>query len=227
MARSLAVALDDLGVGEGARVAIVSPNAARFLVALFGVSVFGRVLVPVNFRLNAEEIRYIVEHSGSTVALVDPGDGRDVRAIPVTHRFVLGTATDAAALRADRRAPAGPRDRRERHGLHQLHVGHDGAPEGRAAHAPGLLAQRGHLRLARRGVRPRRVPAHAAHVPLQRLGHALRAHRHGRASRDHPEDRRRGDPPARRRRGRDAASTARPRWSPRCWTRRPGAARAR
>ncbi len=67
MARSLAAALDDLGVREGERVAIVSPNAARFLVSLFGVSVFGRVIVPVNFRLNAEEVRYIVEHSGSTV----------------------------------------------------------------------------------------------------------------------------------------------------------------
>ena len=76
MARSLAGALDDLGVGEGERVAIVSPNAARFLVSLFGVSAFGRVLVPVNFRLNAEEIRYILEHSGSTVAPDRPGDGR-------------------------------------------------------------------------------------------------------------------------------------------------------
>ena len=40
-ARSLAAALDDLGVGENDRVAIVSPNAARFLIALFGVSVLG------------------------------------------------------------------------------------------------------------------------------------------------------------------------------------------
>src|SRR5205823_12944231 len=32
MARSLAAALDDLGVGQSERVAIVSPNAARFLV---------------------------------------------------------------------------------------------------------------------------------------------------------------------------------------------------
>src|SRR5688572_15940584 len=61
MARSMACALDDLGVPEGARVAIVSPNAARFAIALFGVSAFGRVLVAVNFRLNADEIRYIVE----------------------------------------------------------------------------------------------------------------------------------------------------------------------
>ena len=72
MSRSLAAALDDIGIAPGERVAIVSPNAARFLVALFGVSAFGRVLVPVNFRLNAEEVGYIFEHSGSTVALIDP-----------------------------------------------------------------------------------------------------------------------------------------------------------
>ncbi len=94
MARSLAAALDDLGVAENDRVAIVSPNAARFLVSLFGVSVFGRVLVPVNFRLNAEEIRYIIEHSGSSVLLVDPELDESLRSIPVKHRIVLGAASD-------------------------------------------------------------------------------------------------------------------------------------
>ena len=94
MARSQAAALDDLGVAENERVAIVSPNAARFLVSLFGVSVFGRILVPVNFRLNAEEIRYILEHSGASVLLVDPELDEPLRGIPVKHRFVLGSATD-------------------------------------------------------------------------------------------------------------------------------------
>jgi acyl-CoA synthetase (AMP-forming)/AMP-acid ligase II len=94
MARSQAAALDDLGVGENERVAIVSPNAARFLVSLFGVSVFGRVLVPINFRLNAEEIRYIVEHSGASVLLVDPELDEALRGITIKHRFVLGAATD-------------------------------------------------------------------------------------------------------------------------------------
>src|SRR5262245_54922747 len=94
MSRSLATALDDLRVADGARVAIVSPNAARFLVSLFGVSVYGRVLVPVNFRLNTDEIRYIIEHSGSTVALIDSELEDAVRSISVPHRFVLGTATD-------------------------------------------------------------------------------------------------------------------------------------
>jgi acyl-CoA synthetase (AMP-forming)/AMP-acid ligase II len=95
MARSLGAALDDLGLAENDRVAIVSPNAARFLVALFGVSVFGRILVPVNFRLNAEEIRYILEHSGASVLLVDPELDAPLRHIPVKQRLVLGAATDA------------------------------------------------------------------------------------------------------------------------------------
>jgi acyl-CoA synthetase (AMP-forming)/AMP-acid ligase II len=106
MARSLGAALDDLGIGQNERVAIVSPNAARFLVALFGVSAFGRILVPVNFRLNAEEIRYILEHSGAAVLLVDPELDEPLRHIPVKYRFVLGTATDPQLLL---RANAQPR----------------------------------------------------------------------------------------------------------------------
>jgi acyl-CoA synthetase (AMP-forming)/AMP-acid ligase II len=93
-ARSLAVALDDLGIAAGERVAILSPNAARFLVALSGVPGFGRVLVPINFRLNREEVAYIIEHSGSSVLLVDPEYADLVADIPVRHRFVLGSASD-------------------------------------------------------------------------------------------------------------------------------------
>ena len=55
-ARAQAAGLDRLGVGRGERVAIVSPNAARFLVSFFGISGFGRVMVPINFRLKADEI---------------------------------------------------------------------------------------------------------------------------------------------------------------------------
>src|SRR5262245_61197486 len=90
MARSLAAALDELGVADGAKVAIVSPNAARFLVALFGVSAYGRVLVPINFRLNAGEIRYIIEHSGAAVLLYDPELEELVRDVPVAFRLALG-----------------------------------------------------------------------------------------------------------------------------------------
>jgi acyl-CoA synthetase (AMP-forming)/AMP-acid ligase II len=94
-ARSLAIALDDLGIGPGERVAIISPNSARFLIALFGVPAFGRVLVPINFRLNRTEFAYIIEHSGASVLLVDPEYADVVADIPVAHRFVLGADTDA------------------------------------------------------------------------------------------------------------------------------------
>ena len=62
LARAQAAALDALGVRRGERVAVVSHNAARLLVSFFGVSAWGRVLVPINFRLLASEIRFIVEN---------------------------------------------------------------------------------------------------------------------------------------------------------------------
>src|SRR6266852_3715477 len=105
MARSQAATLDDLGVAENERVAIVSPNAARFIVSLFGVSAFGRVLVPVNFRLNPEEIRYILEHSGSTVALVDPELDEPLRHLQIQHRLVLGRTTDERLFLRQGRVP--------------------------------------------------------------------------------------------------------------------------
>src|SRR5688500_1789080 len=55
MERRQADALDDLGLGVDERAAIVSPNASRFLIRRFFVSVFGRIHVRVNFRLNAAE----------------------------------------------------------------------------------------------------------------------------------------------------------------------------
>jgi len=72
LARAQAAGLDALGVAQGERVAIVSHNSARLLTSFFGVSAYGRVLVPINFRLSAEEVGYIVEHSGASVLLVDP-----------------------------------------------------------------------------------------------------------------------------------------------------------
>ena len=72
LARSQAIALDEMGVPVGARVAVLSQNSARLLVSFFGVSSWGRVLVPVNFRLARPEVDYIVKQSGAVVVLVDP-----------------------------------------------------------------------------------------------------------------------------------------------------------
>ncbi len=97
LARRQAARLDELGIGFGDRVAIVSHNSARLLTAFFGVAGYGRVLVPVNFRLRPDEVRYIVEHSGARVLYVDP-ELRDTLAdVECEHTFVLGDDDDLYA----------------------------------------------------------------------------------------------------------------------------------
>src|SRR5215472_18706395 len=107
-ARGMALALDRMGVDQGERVAIVSPNAAKFVISYFGVSAYGRILVPVNYRLNASEIGYIVDHSGSSVLLVDPESEDSLRGISAKHKIVLDGAADAGlfAAAADGAQPA-------------------------------------------------------------------------------------------------------------------------
>lgn len=93
-ARHLAAALDRLGIEPGERVAMVSHNAARLLTAFFGVSGSGRVLVPINFRLAAAEVEYIVGHSGARVLLVDPEVDEALAGVGAEHRFVIGAESD-------------------------------------------------------------------------------------------------------------------------------------
>jgi len=100
-ARAQAAALDGLGVGAGERIAVVSKNSARLLTSFFGVSAFGRVLVPINHRLNADEVGYIVEHSGAVVLLVDPELDEGLVGVEAKHRFVLGTESDEVLYRFD------------------------------------------------------------------------------------------------------------------------------
>ena len=107
-ARGMARALDEMGVEAGQRVALVSPNAARFAIAFYGVSGSGRVLVPINFRLNAEEVGYIVAHSGASVLLVDPEIDAALGAVTAKERIVLDGAADAA-LFAEAAAGVEPR----------------------------------------------------------------------------------------------------------------------
>ena len=90
LASRMAARLDQLGIGPGERVAIVSHNSARLLAAFFGVSGYGRILVPVNFRLRPDEVKYIVEDSGARVMWVDPEIDEALADVTAEHRFVLG-----------------------------------------------------------------------------------------------------------------------------------------
>jgi fatty-acyl-CoA synthase len=92
--RAWQAGLDALGVGEGERVAVVSHNSARLMELLHAVPAGGRICVPVNFRLRADEIAYIVEHSGASVLLVDPELDDSLKGVTARHRFVLGGETE-------------------------------------------------------------------------------------------------------------------------------------
>ena len=95
LSSGLAAGLDDLGIDLGARVAIVSHNAARVLVHLFGTSAFGRVAVPINFRLSRAEVAYIVKHCGAEVLIIDPELESTLGDIAVKHRFIVGEESDS------------------------------------------------------------------------------------------------------------------------------------
>ena len=66
------------GLSVGDRVAIVMRNRPEYLEALFGIWHAGLVAVPVNARLHAVEIAYVLDHSGTSVVITDEEHAEDV-----------------------------------------------------------------------------------------------------------------------------------------------------
>ena len=60
-------ALQRLGVRQGDRVAYIAPNTHAQLESFYAVPQIGAVLVPMNFRLVADDFRYLIQHSGAKV----------------------------------------------------------------------------------------------------------------------------------------------------------------
>jgi fatty-acyl-CoA synthase len=70
-ANRLASGLRAVGLRHLDRVAFICPNTPAMLEAHFGVPAAGLVLVPINTRLNSDEIGYILKHSGAKFVFVD------------------------------------------------------------------------------------------------------------------------------------------------------------
>ncbi len=68
----VAHALRDDGVQAGDRVALLLMNGAEFIESFFAVAKIGAVNVPLNWRLVADELEFILKDSGATVLLFDP-----------------------------------------------------------------------------------------------------------------------------------------------------------
>jgi 3-(methylthio)propionyl---CoA ligase len=69
--RRLASALRRHGVGRGDTVAIVAPNVPALLEAHYGVPMVGAVLNPLNYRLDARSIAFILQHGGARLLIAD------------------------------------------------------------------------------------------------------------------------------------------------------------
>ena len=60
-------ALQRLGVKQGDRVAYLAPNTHAQLESFYAVPQIGAVLVPLNYRLTADDFVYLINHSGARV----------------------------------------------------------------------------------------------------------------------------------------------------------------
>jgi fatty-acyl-CoA synthase len=90
-------ALQAMGVKKGDRVAYIAPNTHEQLESFYAVPQIGAVLVPINYRLTAEDFVYITSHSGAKVLCVHPDyldsiDGVRGQLRGVEHFVSLGGA---------------------------------------------------------------------------------------------------------------------------------------
>jgi len=60
------------GVGKDDKVAVLHPNCHYFLEAYYGIMQIGAISVPINYRLSAREIAFILQDSESKVLIADP-----------------------------------------------------------------------------------------------------------------------------------------------------------
>ena len=68
---ALAGGLSHHGVGQGEVVALLSYNCPEFLETIFAANYLGAIAMPINWRLAAPEVRYILEHSGARALVCD------------------------------------------------------------------------------------------------------------------------------------------------------------
>lgn len=68
------------GVQPGDRVAIYMKNCPDYLIVLYGIWMAGAAAVPVNAKLHAKEVGYILDDSGAAVAIASPALAPGLRA---------------------------------------------------------------------------------------------------------------------------------------------------
>jgi feruloyl-CoA synthase len=93
-----AAALRDQGVGMGDRVGLLCFNTPAFVFALFGAWRLGATVVPINHKLQAPEIAYMLDHSKVRLCLFDAELSQTVERVESDMRWV---STGSAAQDMD------------------------------------------------------------------------------------------------------------------------------
>ncbi len=83
-ATQLAGGLAARGIGRGDVVALLSYNCPEYLETVFAANYLGAIIMPINWRLAAPEIGYILEHSGAGALVCDEA------LVEMADRAVLG-----------------------------------------------------------------------------------------------------------------------------------------
>ncbi|MBA2476212.1 MAG: long-chain fatty acid--CoA ligase [Actinobacteria bacterium] len=100
-AKRLALALAELGIGDGDRVGTLCWNHYRHLEAYYGIPLAGGVIHTLNLRLHPSDLTYIANHAGDRALIVDESllplyegikDGLDLE-----HAIVISEGGEAPA----------------------------------------------------------------------------------------------------------------------------------
>ena len=104
-AQRMARALRASGIRPGDRVAYLMPNLPEMLIAHFAVPLAGAVLVAINIRLTAEEISYILRHSGARILVTDaallPGAAAAAAGADALTQLVVAVDAEAGSAPPD------------------------------------------------------------------------------------------------------------------------------
>src|SRR5262249_31806132 len=105
-------ALQKLGVAPGDRVAYIAPNVHGQLESFYSVLQIGATLVPINYRLTADDFAYLIQHSGAQVVCAhsDYLDAVDqIRSqIPKVQHFVALSGSRPACMDYEATLKAAP-----------------------------------------------------------------------------------------------------------------------
>lgn len=86
----------EAGIGPGDRVAYLGPNHPAFVETMFATHLLGGIFVPLNFRLAAPEIDYMLAHSGTKLVVFAPSCETTVDRLSTAATLVPLSATGSS-----------------------------------------------------------------------------------------------------------------------------------